>query len=217
MHEEDLAANVDENQTDSPSEDNKEETITRVVAKRLSEEKEKIRQETLDSHAISLGYESYSKYMEAQMDDKLIQQSLDPQAIKPVLQELLHQSPEYQEALKYKKEKEELEKQIWADAELTRLNEEFGTRFKDISELDENTISLWNNGLSLIQSYAANNYKNVAKKTTQPVTTGKEHLKPVTGSGGTPTPVKQISKAEIEMIRNMYPHLSEAQIRERIN
>lgn len=211
------AAKVDENQSVSPTE-TESVSETQRVAKRIKEAKEEARKQALEDMATEMGYENYANFMEAQTNNKLIEKGLDPEAIKPVMEEFFKNSPEYKEALKYKQEKEELEKKIWAQSELERLNTEMGTLFKDISELDEKTIEFWNKGLALEEAYAAANRKKIIKS--EPVVqTGKDHMKPIPSSNGN-NPVinrREPSKEELAIFKRINPNLSEEDFKKYLN
>lgn len=212
------AANVEEIQPVSPTE-SEGVSETQRVAKRIKEAKEEARIQALEEMAISMGYENYANFMEAQTNNKLIDKGFDPETIKPVLNELLYNSPEYKEALKYKKEKEDLEKKIWAQSELERLNKEMGTTFKDVSELDEKTIEYWNKGLQLEEAYAAVNRKKIIKSEPILQQTGKDHMKPIpSASGNNPIVNKrEPTKEEIIMFKKFNPNLSEEDFKKYLN
>ena len=177
------ADNIVEEETQSVS---PTETVdqTKAFATRLKEEKAKAKNEAKLEIAQSFGYDSWDEYVESQTNNKILDSGLDPEVIKPMLQDLIKKDPAYVEAMRYKAEKEELEKEKFAEDAIRLLNVEFGTNYSSINDLDEETIKMWNNGTPLDKAYAANNWKTLQEIAVKKVNkqTGKEHLKEVGGS-----------------------------------
>jgi len=171
---------------------------TKAFAARLKEEVAKAREKDRQELAESFGYENWSAYLEAQQNNKFLDKGLDPEAVKPLIKEFIHEDPDYLEAMKYKAEKEELEKQIFAKSAIDALNSRFGTNYGSVNELDAETVDMWNKGTPLEKAFAANHIaelQDMAVKKAQRES-GKEHLKQVTGS--TPNAAtKDVSPAEI--------------------
>ena len=169
------AANVDDNVQDNVQ-DNAEksqptspvDTVdqTKAFAARLKEEKAKAKLEAREEIAKSFGYASWNEYSEAQTNSKLMDNGLDPDTVRPVLKDLIHNDPEYLEAMKFKAEKEELEKELFASNSIKELNEKFGTHYNSVNELDPETIKMWNAGTSLEKAYAANNWEAIQSQET---------------------------------------------------
>lgn len=210
---EEQAANVDETETTEAVEEVKQPTSpvepvdqTKAFAARLKEEKAKAKLEAREEIAKSFGYNSWSEYADAQTNNKLLDKGLDPDSVRPVLKDLIREDPDYQEAMKYKAEKEALEKELFATNSIKALNDKFGTAYSSIDELDPETIRLWNLGTPLETAYAANNWESIrdaaVKKASVPRDTGKSHLKQVTGSTQQ-TNTREISKDELNAF-NMF-------------
>lgn len=164
----------------SPTED-----PTKNYSDRLKKDREKIRNEERDNLAKELGYENYEKFREAHVDNSLLDKGLDPDTVKPLLKDLIKNDPEYVEAMRFKAEKEELEKNVWAKDQIKALNDKFGLNLQSISDLDEDTVKMWNNGVSLDKAYAANHYEDLEKSSLRKLKeqdSGKSHLKNVDGS-----------------------------------
>lgn len=158
---------------------------TKAFATRLKEEKAKAKLEAREEIAQSFGYSNWQEYVDAQTNNKLLDNGLDPEAVRPVLKDLIKEDPDYVEAMRYKAEKEALEKEIFASNSIQELNNTFGTAFTSVDELDPETIKLWNQGTPLVNAFAANNWvklQELAVKKAAPKDNGKSHLKTVTGS-----------------------------------
>lgn len=209
LEDEDMAANVSEEveseqetsaTPDSPTEEPVDKT--KAFAARLKEEKAKAKQEAREEIAQSFGYDNWTSYVEAQTNNKLLDKGLDPESVRPVLKDLIKEDPDYIEAMKYKAEKEELEKQLFASNSIQMLNNKFGTNYKSINELDEETVKMWNQGTPLEKAFAANNWSMLqdmaVKKAGVKRDNGKDHLKTVQGSTAQ-TATRDLSEAELSV------------------
>ena len=200
-----------------PVEQPEQVDATKAFSKRLKEETIKIREEERANLAKTLGYETYDDMVKHQPDNKLLQDGYDPETIRPILNDLLKTTPEYQEAMQYKKEKEELEKELFASDSIKMLNSTFGTTFTSINDLDKDTIDLWNKGVPLDRAYAASNYKTLTKPTPQPKQqTGKEHMQPVE-KGATKSDVRVATEDDIRRFRIFNPSATVEEINKFIN
>lgn len=177
---------------------------TKAFATRLREEKAKAKQEAKEEIAHSFGYDSWQEYVDNQTNSKLLDKGLDPETVRPVIKDLIKNDPEYIEAMKYKAEKEELEKELFATNSIQALNTKFGTNFKSINELDKETIDDWNKGTPLEKAFAANNYSKIidmaVKKAVSNKDNGKSHLTTVTGSTEKPK-TREITKDELAVAK----------------
>ena len=180
------------------------ETETQAFARRLKEEKAKAKLEARQEIAESYGYASWQEYADAQTNNKILDKGMDPDAVKDILKDLVYTNPEYVEAMKYKQEKEELEKEIFASNSLKQLNETYGTNFTSVGQLDSTTRDMWNAGIPLIKAYAANNMEsivaNAVKKTVATRDNGKSHLTNINGSSEE-VKVRQVSQEELRVAK----------------
>ena len=219
------AANVDEISTEESSTDETQPTSpveqvdqTKAFAKRLKEETEKVRLAERENIAHSFGYNSWSEYADAQTNNKLLDKGLDPDSVRPVLKDLIKEDPDYQEAMKYKAEKEALEKELFATNSIKALNDKFGTAYSSVNELDPDTVKMWNEGTPLEKAFAANNWETIrdaaVKKASVPKDNGKSHLKQVTGSSQTNN-TREIGKDELNVFKMF--GFTEEQAKEYIN
>ena len=136
---EEQAANVDEaletevsNET-QPTSPVEQVDQTKAFAQRLKQEKAKAKDEAKKEIAESFGYNSWQEYVDAQTNNKIIDKGMDPDAVKDILKDLIYTNPEYVEAMKYKQEKEELEKEIFASNSIEQLNKTYGTKYKYVN------------------------------------------------------------------------------------
>lgn len=218
---EEKAANVEEvvettQQPTSPVEPSV--TETQAFAKRLKEETVKIKQQAREELAQSFGFNSYDEYIKAQTDNNLIDKGFDPEKVRPVIEDIIKKDPTYVKAIEKAKEYENLEKEIFAKNSIEALNAKFGTDYKSINQLDEDTIKMWNDGLSLEKAFAANNYDKIQELTLKKVkTTSKEHMKEIPSGNSVNKEVRTPTKEEIEIFKLINPGISEEAIKAFIN
>lgn len=191
---------------------------TKAFAARLKEEKAKAKAEAREELAREFGYGSYEEYLEAQTNNKLLDSGLDPESVRPVLQDIIKSDPAYIEAMKYKEEKEALEKELFATNSIKALNDKFGTNFTSVDDLDEDTIKDWNKGTPLEKAFAANNYdlliSNAVKNSNAVKDNGKSHMRTVVGSNSQ-VAQRDVSKDELAVAKAF--GFSEKQFRDYVN
>lgn len=219
---EEQAANVESPETDvsneQPTSPVDTETQTQAFARRLKEEKAKARLEARQEIAESFGYSTWQEYADAQTNNKILERGLDPDSVKDVLKDLIYNNPEYVDAMNYKKEKEALEKEIFASNSLKQLNETYGTNYTSIDQLDKQTMDAWNAGTPLVNAYAAYNMSTIVdlavKKAVAGRDNGKSHLKNVSGSVEE-SKTREISQDELRIAK--YFGLDEKKFKEYVN
>ena len=191
---------------------------TKAFAQRLKQEKAKAKDEAKKEIAESFGYNSWQEYVDAQTNNKIIDKGMDPDAVKDILKDLIYTNPEYVEAMKYKQEKEELEKEIFASNSIEQLNKTYGTNYKSVNELDKQTIDAWNAGTPLVNAYAAYNMSTIidsaVKKAMAARDSGKSHLKTVGGSSEE-SKTREISQDELRVAKAF--GLDETKFKEYVN
>ena len=221
---EEQAANVDEELETGISNETQPtspvETVdqTKAFAQRLKEEKAKAKVEAKQEIAESFGYTSWQEYVDAQTNNKILDKGMDPESERDVLKDLIYTNPEYVEAMKYKKEKEDLEKEIFASNSIKQLNATYGTNYNSINDLDPETVRMWNEGTPLEKAFAANNVAllidNAVKKAAAARDSGKSHLKTVVGSSEE-SKTRDISSEELRVARAF--GLDETKFKEYVN
>ncbi len=204
-------------QSDPQSE--KDITQTQAFSRRLNEATKKARaeavEETRKNIAESFGYDSWADYLAAQQSTAISNKGYEPDEVIPLIKEAMKSDPEYLEAMKYKAEKEELEKTLWAQNALTDLNNTYGTDFKSVDELDKETVDMWNKGVDLKKAYAANNMDSIINARVAQAKqkqSGKDHLaEPKSGAHGE---VRNLNDYELKVFKMFNPDATDDEIRE---
>lgn len=214
--EDEVENNVEQSSSQAGTETNKQDVSeTKAYSERLNKDRERIRNEERNTIAKSFGFDSWDTFAQSQNNKLMTENGLDPDTVNPIIEKLLENNPKYQDALRYKKEKEELEMKIWAKDELTKLNNKFGTSYNSVDELGEDVVKAWNGGLDLQRAYAAYNYDSIAEhaKKTVIATGGKDHMKSATSGSVTVTPSKQIDSATMYWMKQINPNMSDDDIK----
>lgn len=81
---------------------------TKAFSERLNKERAKLKSEL----AKSLGYDSWEEATEARANDVLLDHGIDLETVRPVLKDLLKSDPDYIAAMEYKRDREEIEKNL---------------------------------------------------------------------------------------------------------
>lgn len=193
----------------------KEVDVTKIVSARINAERAQIRTDALNEQAQSLGYTNHEEFIKSMTDEKITKRGFDPEEIKPLLKDLLENDPEYKSALNYKREKEEMEKTIWGNQEVNRLNTKYGTTFTAVGDLPEGVIKLWNSGIPLEKAYAVENIDKITELAAKKAQlTGKTHLTkiPATGDPKDVQP-REVTPEEVRRAKQVNPKLTEEQIK----
>lgn len=184
-----------------------EETITKIVSKRLSEDRAKL--------AKALGYDSWEAAMNSGMDKKLLDAGIEPETAKPIIETMVEKHTKVLEA-------EELiarEQKKRQEAELALLNTKYGININSLEALDAETKDLVSKGVSLDKAYAAIHAEEIlASKTVATATkansTSLNHMTSLPGGSATP-PVNaiSISQEEIKAVKQYLPNATEEDIK----
>lgn len=189
-----------------------EETITKIVSKRINAIRDKDRAEL----AKAMGYDSWEAALNTGLDKKLLDAGIDPTVGKPIIDDAIKTHPEVVRARELIAEAERAK----AEAELMKLNAKYGINITSIDELDADTKSLMEKGISLDKAYVAAHYDELAsgkKPTVDPAAITKKstsHLTPLPGSGGVPVEPVVVTKEQISQIRKYMPNASDDKVKE---
>lgn len=146
---------VKENETTPPAtqpgQDDAAKTIenTQAFARRLREEKDKVKEEVAKEN----GFATYAE-MKAAKEAKMFEdKGLDPKEVAPVVEELLkkrlEEDPRLKELDEYKKQKV----QVWAVKELEELSTLTDGKISEMKDVPKDVIELWKKKGSLKAAY----------------------------------------------------------------
>ena len=128
-------------------------TETQAFARRLREATGKARNEERESIAKSLGYESYTKMMEARQEDMLRERGLDPEDITPVVEQLVEQriatDSRLQDLEAYRQER----MKAWATQELAELKTLTNGKISTWEDIPKDVLEAWKTKGSLKAAY----------------------------------------------------------------
>lgn len=138
---------------DLKAEDDK--VMTKAVSKRINAVREKTEQETQNKIAKELGYASYNDLLKAS-EKKLVKEAgLDETDTEDLVNKLVEKRLANDPRMKRLEEYEARDKQNFVNSQLQEINELTGSEFKDVSELPEDTLKMWEKTGNLKQAYLA--------------------------------------------------------------
>lgn len=176
-----------------------EENITKIVAARLSAEREKL--------AKAMGYSSWQNAMDSGVDKQLLDAGIDPEVGRPVINSAVDNHPDVVRA-----------RQVVAEAnaareaaEITALNAKYGLNIPSVDALDDGVKQLMAKGVNLTQAYVAVHYDEMQNTQAKPAVPQNplQHVTPLPGNN-TPAPANAgISAVDIANAKRYMPGASD--------
>ena len=150
----------DTNNTLEPTDTKKKEAdiITKAVSERINEVKRKTELETKNNIAKDLGYNSYDEMIKSR-EDKEKKQLLEEAGIdssketEELIEKLVEKRLANNPKLKKLEEYENKEKINFVNSQLQEINKLTGGNIKDVSELPQETLALWETTGNLKQAF----------------------------------------------------------------
>lgn len=198
----DIETGVDPTGVVSPA---TEEQITKIVASRISAEREKL--------AKAIGYDSWDHAMNSGIDKKLVDAGIDPELGKPIIDSAVNSHPEVIKA-----------RQVIAEAtaareaaEISALNAKYGLSLESVDKLDEPVKQLMQKGVSLSQAYVAVHIDELTTaksvKISDPPKGTIQHITPLPGSTAPAPTVPGISDTDIAAAKRYMPGATDDQVK----
>lgn len=131
-----------------PTEATKEqsnETTTQAFSKRLNEDRERT--------AKLMGFESYEEMIKSREDQMLKDKGLDPDDVKPIVDELVEKRLQDDPRMKELEEVRKAKVDAWAKKELAEITELSGGKITTVSQLSQEVVNLWKQKGSLKAAY----------------------------------------------------------------
>lgn len=201
------------NQAQSPSANNQPtEDTSKIIAKRISETRAKDRAEL----AAALGYSSWDEALNSGLNKKLVDAGIDPDAGKPIIQDMVENHPEVVRAKQILAEAEKAKQ----EADLTTLNAKYGLHIESINQVDDSVKNLMAKGLSLSQAYIAVHFDELQKPVSNPIDTAKaqqansmNHLESTPGGAAKAEQTIVVSQEQVNNVRKYMPNASEEDVK----
>jgi hypothetical protein len=182
--------------------------ITKIVAERVKAAREKDRAEL----AKAMGHDSWDAMVNSGLNKKLLDAGIDPDAGKPIIDDLVAAHPDVVKAKQILQAQEEAKRL----ADVQTVNETFGTQFDSADAADDNVKELVSKGLSFEQAYAAVHYRSLIggqKPSAQPNLSGTLNHLTATPGGSARTAGNDLTEAEIANVRRYIPGATIEQIK----
>lgn len=194
------------------SEKGKKTDVSKIVSKRINEEREKLAKE--------LGYDSYKELKATRLKEQITKEtSLDyeDEEVKKVVKLAQEHDPEREKLEEEIKQLREEKATLWEKEQLLALRTEYPelAKVKSLSELDEKTVALIEKGIEPIDAYFAANREKILKKGGKG--DDKAHLKGDKGGGSSSNDKATTITPEVLAIhRELNPNLTDEEIIERV-
>lgn len=203
-----------EPKSDDANKDNKNEAsdITKGVSKRINEVRAATEKETRDAVAKEAGYENYEALQKAKEKQILKDAGLNDEDIEPVVQKLLNKRLAEDPRMKKLEEFEAREKANFVKEQLKEINKFAGTGYKDVSELPQEVISMWEKTGNLKQAYLAIQGENLIGKNIAGKQNGTLSHLANPGSVGTSAKERPLTEAEKDMWRMVIPDITDDEL-----
>lgn len=177
-------------QTPQPQEPNPQVDQTKAFAKRLAEEKEKIRKEEREAAAKEAGYDSYDAMIKHRANQTVEEAGLDPEAFQGVFNKL------YEEKIKEDPRMRELEEyrnakaMEWANNGLKEITELTNGKITKLDQLEPEIFQSVKQGQSLADAYLSLHGREVVEQLrhSQQAAKSEGSTSHLGGSSSTPTP-----------------------------
>ena len=185
---------------------------TKAFSERLKSAREKDRAEL----AAALGFESWNAALNSGIDKKLLDAGIEPSIGKPIIEDAVANHPDVIAARQIAAQAVKAQQ----DAELKLLNESYGLSLNSIDELDTETKSLMEKGVSLGRAYVAVHFSELNKQTQDPAATAKAqrdsslgHLSGVPGGGAAaPTSARTVTQTDVDAVKRFMPRATQEEI-----
>lgn len=129
--------------------------MTKAMSNRINEVKIKTEKETRDAMAKELGYENYAALQKAREKQELKDAGLDDEDLEPIIQKLLDKRFAEDPRMKRLEELEAKDKATFVRDQLKEINKFAGTTYKEVSDLPDEVLSMWEKTGNLKQAYLA--------------------------------------------------------------
>lgn len=193
-------------------------TETQAFARRLKEEKEKVRNEERESIAKSLGFESFAAMQKSREADILKESGFDPEEVSPVVEQLvekrLSEDPRLKELDRYRQERVN----TWAQKELKELKELTNGKITKLEDVPKEVLDLWKTKGSLKAAYLELQGEALIREMQTGIASGQNrsttaHLK---SPNGTPAPLTDNKRPLTDKERKVYkmfnPNVTEEEL-----
>lgn len=166
-----------------------EETITKVVAKRLREETEKVRTSERENLAKQLGFETYDAFLADRQAKMLKDKGLDPDEVAPVVDKIVQEKLAALPELKELEELRQKKVEEWALKELVELKTLTGGKLSKMEDVPADVLELWKKKGSLKSAYLELHGEKLIKEMQNGIAGGQskgstDHLKSPQGTPG---------------------------------
>lgn len=198
-----------ENEADTKTEPSE---MTKAVSNRINEVKIKTERDTKDAIAKELGYDSYEALQKSKERDILKEAGLNDEDIEPIIQKLVDKRFAEDPRMKRLEEIEAKEKAIFVKDQLKDINKFAGTNFKDVKELPNEVLVMWEKTGNLKQAYLAVQGEAIISKSLAGNHNGSLAHLANPGTNGTGVKERPLTEEEKDIWRMTIPDITEEEL-----
>ena len=137
---------------------------TKAFAKRLAEEKEKIRKEERDAIAKQAGYNSYDDLVRHKENKEVEEAGLDPEAFQGVFDKLYEERVKSDPRMRELEEYRNAKAQEWANNQLKEITELTGGKITKLDQVEKEVFDAVRPGGTLVDAYMSIHGKEVVQE-----------------------------------------------------
>lgn len=204
--EEDLKPQDEQKPAQEPSE------MTKEMSKRINEVRAKTERETRDAMAKELGYDNYEAMKKANEKQVLRDAGLDDAEIEPIVQKLVEKRFAEDPRMKRLEEYEQRDKANFVNEQLKEVNKLTGLNYKDVSELPQEVLTMWEKTGNLKQAYLATQGETLLTKSLAGKQNGSLAHLANPGSTGVGVKERPLTAEEKDIWRMVNPDITDEEL-----
>lgn len=204
--EEELKPQEESKPTQEPSE------MIKEMSKRINEVRAKTERETRDAMAKELGYDNYEAMKKANEKQVLRDAGLDDAEIEPIVQKLVEKRFAEDPRMKRLEEYEQRDKANFVNEQLKEVNKLTGLNYKDVSELPQEVLTMWEKTGNLKQAYLATQGETLLNKSLAGKQNGSLAHLANPGSAGVGVKERPLTAEEKDIWRMVNPDITDEEL-----
>ena len=186
--------------------------MTKSMSKRINEVRATTERETRDAMAKEFGYDNYEAFTKAKEKQMLKDAGLDEEDIAPIVEKLVEQRLANDPRMKRLDDFEASEKTRFVKDQLKEINKLTGQSYKDVSELPQDVLTMWEKTGNLKQAYLAVQGEELIGRSLAGKQNGTLSHLANPGSTGTGSRVRPLTAEEKAIYRMVDPDLTEEEL-----
>ena len=185
---------------------------TKAMSERINKVRATTERETRDAMAKELGYENYAALQKARERQELKDAGYDDDELEPIIQKLVDKRLADDPRIKRLEELEARDKAAFVKDQLREINKFAGTTYKEVSDLPEEVLSMWEKTGNLKQAYLATQGEALIAKSLAGKQNGSLAHLANPGSVGTGVKERPLTEEEKAIWRATIPDITDEEL-----